>query len=242
MEVVELLGSDEAVMADALQAQQAPVGGEADPFQILEVFQPSADIEVAGVVDHRLGAQRATLLVVLLDARALVVDVQRGRDALGDDAGSVPRRRAPADAPVEDQLHMVGAAQVEVLTHDLLEQHATLERAVEDLGESELGLKHGDVIADAGGAVGVRERMRQAHQPFAQQGVDLRRRQAVGQLLHESGVGAAENAVVQCLERHARLGQLPLQILVTVDAGEFRVVREARAERVSGITCMGLPD
>ena len=37
MEIVERSGSDGAVVADVLDAQQASVGGEADPFQIIEV-------------------------------------------------------------------------------------------------------------------------------------------------------------------------------------------------------------
>ena len=45
-------------MADTLDAQQASVGGEADLDEILEVVQPSTDLEVVGVVDDRLGPRR----------------------------------------------------------------------------------------------------------------------------------------------------------------------------------------
>ena len=45
MEVVERSGSDGAVVADFLDAQQASVGGEADLLEIIEILQPSADIE-----------------------------------------------------------------------------------------------------------------------------------------------------------------------------------------------------
>ena len=38
MEIVERSGADGAVGADLLDAQQASVGGEADPIQIIEVF------------------------------------------------------------------------------------------------------------------------------------------------------------------------------------------------------------
>ena len=70
--VVEHVGSDHGVVAEALDAEQASVGSEADLLQIFEVPQPAADIGVVRVVDDRLGAQRAPLLVVLLDARVLV--------------------------------------------------------------------------------------------------------------------------------------------------------------------------
>ena len=72
----ERFGSDGAVVAEGLDAEQASVGSKADLFQIIEVFQPAADIEVVRVVDDRLGAQRAPLIVVLLDARVLVIHMQ----------------------------------------------------------------------------------------------------------------------------------------------------------------------
>ena len=55
-QVVERLEPELPVVADALGAEQASIGREADPFQIIKVAQSSADAEVAGVVDHRLGA------------------------------------------------------------------------------------------------------------------------------------------------------------------------------------------
>ena len=229
VEVFEPPGSDEAVVADGLGAQQAPVGGEAGPFQFVKVDQPPADSEVVGVVDHRLGAQRAPLLVVLLDARALVVDVQRRDDPAGDDAGSVPRRGAPGDAPVEDQLHVVGAPEVEVRADDVLEEGAPLGGPVEDLGEGELRLQDGEVVADARRAVRGRVRVRQARQPLAQQRVDPLRVQPFGQRPHGAGVPAAQDPVVERLERDAPLRELALQVLVPVDA-QLRVVREVRAE------------
>jgi hypothetical protein len=43
-------------VADGLDAQEAPVGGEADLPKGGQVVQPFADGEVAGVVDGRFGA------------------------------------------------------------------------------------------------------------------------------------------------------------------------------------------
>ena len=70
-----------------------------------------------------------------------------------------------------------------------------------------------------------REGVRQTGQPLAQQRVDPRRRQPVGQPLHPRGVRAAQDAVVERFERDAPLRQLPLQVLVPVDA-QLGVVRE----------------
>ena len=62
---------------------------------------------------------------------------------VGQHAGAEAAGGAPGDAAVEDQLHLVGAADVEVLADDLLEEDAAGDRAVEDLGEGELGLQDG---------------------------------------------------------------------------------------------------
>ena len=53
------------------------------------------------------------------------------------------------DAPVEDQLHVLGAAHVEVVAQHLFEEDPPLRRSVEYLGPSELGLQNRDVVADA---------------------------------------------------------------------------------------------
>ena len=144
--------------------------------------------------------------------------MQRRVDPVGDDAGAIPRWGASVDAPVEDQLHLVGTAHVEVLAQHLFEEDPSLHRPVEDFGAGELGLQHGDVVADALLPVAGLEGVRQPGQPLAQQRIDLVCRQSVGEPLHRLGVRAAPDAVVERLERNAPLGQLPLQVLVPVDA------------------------
>ena len=74
-------------------------------------------------------------LVVLLDARVLVIDVERGRHVAGEDAGAPARRRAPRDLAIEDQLHLLGAAEVEVLADHLLEEQAAMDGLIEHLGQ-----------------------------------------------------------------------------------------------------------
>src|ERR1700675_831929 len=85
------------------------------------------------------------------------------------------------------------------------------------------------VTENSGGAVAGRKRMRQALEPFAQQAIDLARREFVAQPLHQLGVGTGLDAVVQRLERHPTLGKLPLEILVAVDA-ELGIVGKVGAE------------
>jgi hypothetical protein len=88
--LVDLLKSiftQEAIMAERLDVQEASVGLKADLPQGGQVLQPFAYVEVARIVDRRLGAQRTTFFVVLLDTRMFVVHVQGGRDPFGDDPG-----------------------------------------------------------------------------------------------------------------------------------------------------------
>ena len=57
-QVGEGLGAADRVVAEALDAQEAPVGGEAELPQGGQVGQPFGQPEVAGVVDRGLGPQR----------------------------------------------------------------------------------------------------------------------------------------------------------------------------------------
>src|SRR5258708_28865356 len=102
------------------------------------------------VVDGRLSPQRFPFLVVLLYFRMLVVDVQGGDHALGDDPGAEPARRGPRpladDPPAEDEPHLVRAADVQVAADHLLEEDPPVPRPIRHLGRGELGLQHRDLI------------------------------------------------------------------------------------------------
>jgi hypothetical protein len=60
-----------------------------------------------------------------------------------------------------------------VVADDLLEEDPPRHWAVKHLGERELGLQDGQVVAVTRGPVGRTERVREACEPLAQQGVDL---------------------------------------------------------------------
>ena len=129
-----LLGED-AVVTEALDFEQPAVGAEADLAQFRQVVQSLADAEVVGVVDGGFGAQSALFLVILLDPGVLVIDVQGRGDVLGDDAGAEPSRGAAGDPAIEDQLDLVGAAEIEVLADHLFEEQPAMHRAIEHLGQ-----------------------------------------------------------------------------------------------------------
>jgi len=90
-----------------------------------------------------------------------------------------------------------GRPGVEVVADDVFEEHPPGDRPVQDLGQGELGLQHGDVVEVAGLAVGGGERVRQACQPLAQQPVDLGRAEPVADRLDCGRVVAGGEPVVQ---------------------------------------------
>jgi hypothetical protein len=104
------------------------------PVRSMKIFDASADRKIAGVVDGRFSPKRLSLLVILLDAGFFVIDVQRGHDAVGDDAGVEPTWCAPGDLTVEHQAHPTGPAEIEVLPDHLLEEDASRHRLIEHLG------------------------------------------------------------------------------------------------------------
>ena len=129
----------------------------------------------------------------------------------------------------EDQPDLVGAAQVEVVADDLLEEDPAGDRLVEHLGQGELGLQHRDLVPVAGDAVRRGERMRQPAQPLAQQRVDLRRAEPVADRLDRGRVVDSGEPVVQRGRTRCLLGGLAFGPLVAVDA-QLGVVGEVGAE------------
>jgi len=124
-DLAKLLFSHSAIMADSLDVQETSVGRKAHYPQGGQVVQPLADAKVPGVVDGGLGAESAALLVILLNAGALIVQVERGGDTLGDHPGPELPRGSLSHPAGKDQLHLVGPSQVQVLADHLLKEDTT---------------------------------------------------------------------------------------------------------------------
>ena len=114
--------------------------------------------------------------MVLLDLGLLVLHLERGHDALGQDPGAEAPGCSTRDASIEDQLHLIRTAEIEILADDFFEETAAGHRSIEDLREGELGLQDGELIAIPGGPVRRREGMGHAPEPLAKDRVNARRR------------------------------------------------------------------
>src|SRR6266481_729015 len=97
-------------MAQPFDFEQPAIGRKADLAQLRQVVQALADAEVVAVVDGRLGTQGPIFLVILLDPRVLVIDVQGRGDVLGDDAGAQIRCRRKGSAQLKMPLSSASKA------------------------------------------------------------------------------------------------------------------------------------
>ena len=141
----------------------------------------------------------------------------------------VPMTAAVVDPPVEDQRDPVGAAHVQVLADDCLEEHPARGGPVQHLGQGELGLQDRNVVAVAGPAVRGGEGVGQDLQPLTQQSVDAGRVETVTDALQAGRVVTRGEPVVEGLEADPGLGRLAFGPLVAVDA-QLGVVGEVGAE------------
>ena len=125
--------------------------------------------------------------------------MERWNHAVGKHPGSKTSRCLLGYATIKDQLHHVWTSEVEILPDDLLEENAATQRTVQDLGQGELGLQNGQVIAVAGLVILGRVGMRQAGQPAAQQTVDLRWPQFIANGLESRPVVTGDEPIIQRL-------------------------------------------
>ena len=156
----------------------------------------------------------------LVSAAVLVIDVPGRRDALRNDArpATAAGDGTALEFAAKDQLNLFGPAQSQMLANDFLEEAATAGAPVPHLGEGELGLQHRESIAIARAPVGGTEGMGQSGQPLAEEPLDLAGGEALTDLLCPLDIGTGAQAVVQGRKGDPCLGQLPLEILVPVEA------------------------
>ena len=131
---------------------------------------------------------------------------------------------------IEDQLHLVGAAEVEVLADDLLEEDAARDWPVQNLGQRELRLQDRQVVADSPrrgprrvkGCGSRRSHLRSSASIFSADSPSQIACSAAGSAQERRPLSSASKAMPS-------LRELALEVLVAVEA-QLGVVGEVRAE------------
>jgi hypothetical protein len=138
------------------------------------------------------------------------------------------------DAAAEDQADLVRAAEIQVVADHLLQEDPPGDRPVEHLGEAELRLHDGGVVAVPGGGVVLGERVRQDPQPLGQQRPDLLLAERIADPLQRGHVIDRGEGVVQRGEADPCLLRLPLRPVIGIKAqlgGIGEVAAELDEER-----------
>ena len=133
----------DGALAGTFGFQYAPVGGAGLGLQIVQVGQAGVAAQVAGGVDDGLDPHRPPVLQVLLDPRVLVEHVDQDPAVVAAvDRGAEDALGVAADLAGEDDLHVVRAADVQIVGDQRLEEAAGMARCVEDDGAGDLHLPH----------------------------------------------------------------------------------------------------
>src|SRR5207245_6145524 len=133
-------------------------------------------------------------LVVLLDARSFIVDVQRGYDSIGDDSGTKGAGRSLGDPAIKDELHLFGTADVEVFSDHIFKEDAAADGLIQDLSEGPFEFENRELITVSGLTVSVGERVGKTSQRLVKQSVDLLIREPVTESWQRLGILARQNA------------------------------------------------
>ena len=178
-----------------LVVEEALVDLMADLDQRLPVVlgESSADAEVAGVVDGRLGPERAALFEVLLDLRGAVVHLDRRLHAFVEDLGVKPPRRPAGDAAAEHDRDLVGAPERELVGQGALKPRPPRRGAVEHAGVGDLGLAERELVAVAARAI-LRGQRRGQRAPASGQRTPARRRPDRLAQISASAAGSSQAA------------------------------------------------
>ena len=149
--------------------------------------ESSADAEVAGVVDGRLGPERAALFEVLLDLRGAEMDLDRRLHSAVEDLGVKPARGPAVDAPAEHDRGLVGATERELVGQRPLKPGAPGRRPIEHPGVGDLQLPERERMPVPALAV-LDGSAARAARPASAQSTPARRPEAYADLRHPSGV------------------------------------------------------
>lgn len=228
LEPVQGTLAERAVVPDALQFQELVVDLVAELPEVGEVLDALPHPEVSRVVDGGLRSKGVVLLEALLHVGPLVLDVEAGVDAAGDDPRAVSVRWRwcpPGGSRREQEADPAGLAQVQVVPDDLLEEAPALYRMVKDLGQADLHLPQRPPVLVARLEVLRCQRPRQLRRPLLEEALHVAWLELIAHLLKPLRLAAGEEIVVQALEADPLLAELLLDPLVAIQT-QFHGVRE----------------
>jgi hypothetical protein len=188
--------------------------------QLGQVLDALVHTQVGGVIAGRLGAQHQVVACVLLDraTRGLAPD-DRLSQVVVEDLGLQARVGLLRDPPAEDQRDLVRVADRAVQVQQTLVQAVQRHTALEDQVGAILDLADEQAITEAlVAALPVGEEGDQLRQPAMSAGVDVRRRELIGQFLQPRRVSAGAEGIGALLEGDALLAEPAGQPLVAVEA------------------------
>src|SRR6202011_107298 len=166
----------------------------------------------------------------------LVLDMETGIDAIGDDAGLIAIgggwRRA-RDATTKQESDPIRPAQIEILANHGLEEVAPLHRAVEDLRETDFELAERDPMIVAGASILGSQRPGKSVRPAIEKLLNVTGPELVAEDLQAYRIGARQKAIVETGERDLGAPELLLHPLVPVqtDLDGIRHIRTDLNER-----------
>ena len=234
---------EDGALAGAFSFQYAVAGSACLGLKLIQIVEAGVAAQVAGGVDDGLDPHRPAVFEVLPDPRMLVKQV--GHHAATVRAGDRPvdgsaehAGGAAADVAVKDDPGVGGAADIQVVSDQGLEERPGPAGGIEHQGAGDPGLAHGDLPPVPGPLIARAEGQREAMQPPLGEHLDGARLQPVADLLQSGRVLAGREAVGQLGKRDPGLGGLPLGPLVPVDpdlgrAGEIRADLDERRAEIS---------
>jgi hypothetical protein len=158
------------------------------------------DDEVVGVVNGRLGAERAALLRVLLDLGVLVVHLEADLVAAADHARPEAAGGGRDHFPGEDDGDVVRTAERELVAKHALEPGPGGCGWGEDARVGELELAQRELVAVAASEILLPERRGQQRLPATEEGPDVTSREPGADRGQRISISAGAEAVVELRE------------------------------------------
>ena len=127
----------------------------------------------------------------------------------------------------EEELHVIGPPQVEILANDTCEKLPPAQRPIADLREADVERQERQLIAEAPRLVDRQEGERDLRLPAGEERLDIGLAQRLADRLEHVGLRAAETPVIQRGKSNASSLQLPLRPFVPIEAELDRIRRVA---------------